>query len=527
MAIDPTLTALPEDIDIDGSELVETLGRDGRKMVPVSKMGASPAAIIPLAQTQIEKNIGSLPAEAMASDPAITMAQRFADLTSGGGRGGRIVLPPNFESKLKTKLKVPSKCGFEGQGAQSSMISKHADFPADTPLLDFSGATDSGNSGGHAVEQDIWGVKLGGNGKTGRLVNADYVSGMSIRSLRMTGARGTAFSMKEAWDSSIDTISALDCGGPLGREDAVFSFTGSPVDKTNIIRIRHMHAESQPNCGLAVHEDGNGQTKAPFGIDIVGLKIESQYLVNGAKMIDISDYAAPGVKISGYLNLHAGSNVPASPATNIILASGLNYFDLLRYNLGDNITVQSVVRPAASSQGMKIGRIVGGKNASTPDPTCLVELKSNTEYFAADGVTPIGYQYGAGLSTIDQLVGLGSVPPVGGGGATSKVLRIGNLRGTLRQTLTGPRNIVGADVDRLLAVNNTTGADWGASLFNDNGAAPGERIKILQTNTNGLTITGVNPLRIIPKTVGGTVGTKGKDTMCVIECIDQNTWIEL
>lgn len=38
MAIDPSLTGLPEDDLLDGTELVEVINRDGRKVVPVSRL---------------------------------------------------------------------------------------------------------------------------------------------------------------------------------------------------------------------------------------------------------------------------------------------------------------------------------------------------------------------------------------------------------------------------------------------------------------------------------------------------------
>lgn len=73
MAIDPTLTGLPEDTLIDGTELVELLGRDGRKAVPVSSLQGTGSG----------SGLAGLPA-ALAN----LGAQPIAQVATPAGQGG-------------------------------------------------------------------------------------------------------------------------------------------------------------------------------------------------------------------------------------------------------------------------------------------------------------------------------------------------------------------------------------------------------------------------------------------------------
>lgn len=364
--------------------------------------------------------------------------------------GGGMLTLSRGEFLTNETIVLPTNCGIQAQGKQTSYLSKGSGFPDGNTLLNGSGAGTSTRVLSPLLRdfQLRANPVAGGAVKAGLLLSLNYSSTGFFSNLRFSGAPNAALEMIEGWDHWFFGTEFNNCGGTSGDSDAALRILGSPTDKSNLIRFVGLRCESFRNCAVFISEDGNGANNAPYWISFLGAKFESNLIgVNNATYVKGSLNSASISLRDTYMQFGAAA---ARTGLRGIDCEGPNtIIDGMQANIGSNVTVTSIIRlPRASGGGMV-------RSIRTTGNSTLTQI-IEADHTRSDSNAVV---YNERAMVVDDIKPFGSVPLIGGpaiGSTAGGGARFLPLYGTPATTLTAGRTIRRDEINRVLPFNHAS-----------------------------------------------------------------------
>lgn len=460
--------------------------------------------------------------------------QRIEALRDAGG--GLLYLKPGNYFTNKT-IKLYKNIVLLGSGRGSTRLIKGPQWVPNATLLDMSGvlstdptAGDGNKSHMFVMDLDLWSGPNWNVG-TGLILDTSYTSISKIERVNIAGCPGTAWLMRQMWDSAITDVHIKNSGGSNGDSDAAVRIVGSENDCSNNLFVNNMTIEACPHMGLYIggyeeNPDANTARQRAYNINFTDLKVENVRIVDNATLVRTTKNTNQVRFVRPFI--FADNRARTAVAPNVCLLD----YDGEDHKISDfrgghgtgsssggGVQLRSAIRLGRRRLGSKID----GVSVAGAAIGCVIEV----DRYQIDGTTPVNYRQGS--CVVNNIVRDNeTIPLLGGTGAGYTNVRLPQLfRSRSKLTASSGRTIRRGETNQIIEYTGTATA--AAKMVIDVESAnletgiEGDFIEVHQAGTGPVSLEGFTGVTLqIPNSLSAT--TSEQYQVLRADRLDRNLW---